>query len=88
MPALVGVTDTNALAARACNAASHGHREDLFCGLARTGRSNIYVSAHVPGELAHHLADVAAKYPGWRSPMPSRCCGARSCRVCQLLTWP
>jgi len=64
MPALVGVTDTNALAARACNAASHGHREDLFCGLARTGRSNTYVSAHVPGELGEHLADVAAKYPG------------------------
>jgi hypothetical protein len=64
MPALIGVTDTNALAARACNAASHGRREDLFCGLARTGRSNTYVSAHVSGELGDHLADVAAKYPG------------------------
>jgi len=64
MPALVGVTDTNALAARACNAASHGHREDLFCGLARTGRSNTYVSAHVPGELGDHLAEVVANCPG------------------------
>jgi hypothetical protein len=46
--ALVGVTDTNALAARACNAASFGRREDLFGGLAHTGRCNTYVSAHVP----------------------------------------
>jgi hypothetical protein len=45
--ALVGVTDTSALAARACNAASR-RREDLFGGLAHTGRCNTYVSAHVP----------------------------------------
>jgi hypothetical protein len=30
--------------------------ENLFTGLAITGRSNTYVSAHVPGELARHLA--------------------------------
>jgi hypothetical protein len=61
-PALVGVTDTNALAARACNAARRGLVEDLFVGLAGTGRSNTYVSAHVPGELDDHLVDVAAKH--------------------------
>jgi hypothetical protein len=62
--ALVGVTDTNALAARACNAASRGRREDLFGGLAHTGRCNTYVSAHVPGELDQYLAVVATHYPG------------------------
>ena len=62
--ALVGVTDTNALAARACNAASCGRREDLFGGLAHTGRCNTYVSAHVPDELDQHLAVVTTHYPG------------------------
>jgi hypothetical protein len=37
MPALVGIADTNALAARACNAASRFLTEDLFTGLARHG---------------------------------------------------
>jgi hypothetical protein len=37
-PALVGVTDTNALAARACNAASRDRQEDLFGRLAYTSR--------------------------------------------------
>lgn len=63
-PALVGITDTNALASRACNAASNSVAENLFTGLAITGRSNTYVSAHVPGELARHLADVAKGHPG------------------------
>jgi len=63
-PALVGITDTNALASRACNAASASRREDLFTGLAFTGRSNTYVSAHVPGELIRHLGDVAEGFPG------------------------
>jgi hypothetical protein len=63
-PALVGVTDTNALASRACNAARNSVAESLFTGLAVTGRSNTYVSAHVPGELARHLADVAEGHPG------------------------
>jgi hypothetical protein len=63
-PALVCVTDTNALAARACNAAHRGRAEDLFVGLAGTGRSNTFVSAHVPGELEDHLADVAGKHDG------------------------
>jgi hypothetical protein len=79
--ALVAITDTNALAARACNAASCSRAEDLFTGLADTGRSNTYVSAHVPGELDDHLADVAAHYDGlsladaervlWRQMMPN-----------------
>jgi hypothetical protein len=63
-PALVGVADTNTLAARACNAASHSLAEDLFTGLAATGRSNTFVSAHVPGELDDHLAQVVAHYQG------------------------
>ncbi|MGH3188315.1 MAG: hypothetical protein ACRDOL_13780 [Streptosporangiaceae bacterium] len=63
-PALVGITDTNALASRACNAASNSVAENLFTGLAITGRSNTYVSAHVPGELVRRLADVAKGHPG------------------------
>lgn len=63
-PALVAITDTNALATRACNTARRGAIEDLFIGLASTGRSNTYVSAHVPGELDDHLADVAANHEG------------------------
>jgi hypothetical protein len=38
--------------------------ESLFTGLAVTGRSNTDVSAHVPGELARQLADVAEGHPG------------------------
>ncbi|WP_300611973.1 hypothetical protein [Trebonia sp.] len=64
VPALVGITDTNALASRACNAARSSVAENLFTGLATTGRSNTYVSAHVPGELVRHLADVAEGHPG------------------------
>lgn len=64
VPALVGITDTNALASRACNAARNSVAEDLFTRLAVTGRSNTYISAHVPGELACHLADVAEGHPG------------------------
>jgi hypothetical protein len=64
VPALVGITDTNALASRACNAARNSVAENLFTGLAVTGRSNTYVSAHVPGELVRHLADVAEGHPG------------------------
>lgn len=60
MPALVVITDTNALAGRACNAAGASGVEELFVGLATTGRSNTYVSAHVPGELDDHLGDVTA----------------------------
>lgn len=37
--------------------------ESLFAGLAGTGRSNMYVSAHVPGELMLRLPEVARKYP-------------------------
>jgi hypothetical protein len=62
-PALVAVTDTNALASRACNAASSGQPENLFTGLAITGRSNAYVSAHVPDELVRRLPEVASHYP-------------------------
>jgi hypothetical protein len=64
MPALVGITDTNALASRACSAASRARHEDLFTGLAFTGRSNTYISAHVPGELIRHLGNVAEGFPG------------------------
>jgi hypothetical protein len=64
VPALVGITDTNALASRACNAARNSVAENLFTGLAVTGRSNTYISAHVPGELVRHLADVAEGHPG------------------------
>jgi hypothetical protein len=64
VPALVGITDTNALASRACNAARNSLAENLFTGLAVTGRSNTYISAHVPGELVRHLADVAEGHPG------------------------
>jgi hypothetical protein len=75
-PALVGITDTNALASRACNAARNSAAESLFAGLARTGRSNTYVS-----ELVLRLPEVARKYPGldlrdvervlWADVMPS-----------------
>jgi hypothetical protein len=58
VPALVGITDTNALASRACNAARNSVPENLFTGLAITGRSNTYVSAHVPGELTLHLREA------------------------------
>ena len=64
VPALIGITDTNALASRACNAARNSVAENLFTGLAVTGRSNTYISAHVPGELVRHLADVAEGHPG------------------------
>lgn len=65
-PPLVAVTDTNALAARACSAADRGAPEDLFAALASTGRSPTVVSAHVPGELEEHLAEVAANRPHLR----------------------
>jgi hypothetical protein len=87
-PALVGITDNCALATRACRAASRSGIEDLFTGLTGTGRSNKHVSAHVPGELDDHLADVAANYHGlaladaervlWRQMMPK----------VQSSTWP
>ena len=64
VPALVGITDANALASRACNAARNSAAENLFTGLAVTGRSNTYISAHVPAELVRHLADVAEGHPG------------------------
>jgi hypothetical protein len=64
VPALAGITDTNALASRACNAARSSVAENLFTGLAVTGRSNTYISAHVPEELVRHLADVAEGHPG------------------------
>lgn len=64
VPALVGIADTNTLATRACNAASRAAAEELFTGLAATGRSNTFVSAHVPAELEIHLPEVAAHYPG------------------------
>jgi predicted transposase YbfD/YdcC len=60
MPRLVAVTDTNAIAARACHAAAAGETEELFTRLAGSGRSNTFISAHVPGELESHLADTAA----------------------------
>jgi hypothetical protein len=71
-PALVGVTDINALASRACNAARNSLAENLFTGLAVTGRSNTFVSAHVPGELARHLADVVKGHDGGHSHTVSR----------------
>jgi len=60
-PALVAVTDTNALMQRACNAVLEGQAKNVFLGLAATGRSNTFVAAHVPGELGRHLPTVAAK---------------------------
>lgn len=56
---LVAVTDTNALARRACGAVRAATTDDLFPGLAITGRSNTFVAGHVPEELADHLRDVA-----------------------------
>src|SRR5262245_29556291 len=47
-PQLVVVADTNALASRACHAVRHGVHESLFTGLSMTGRSRIFVGAHVP----------------------------------------
>jgi hypothetical protein len=48
-PALVGVADTNALAARACNAARRGRVEDLFVGLA--GGHSTHVAAPTPSAI-------------------------------------
>ena len=42
-----------------CNAA-----EELFTGLAGTGRSNTFVSAHIPFELKAHFGEVPARSPG------------------------
>ena len=86
VPALVGITDTNALASRACNAARNLAAENLFTGLAVTGRSNTYVSAHVPGELVRHLADVAEGHPAWIFGKPNGSCGTTSCRWCRWST--
>jgi hypothetical protein len=60
-PALVAVTDTNALMQRACDAVLEGQGKNVFLGLTTTGRSNTYVAAHVPGELGRHLPTIAAK---------------------------
>jgi hypothetical protein len=87
VPALVGITDTNALASRACNAARNSVAENLFTGLAVTGRSNTYISAHVPGELVRHLADVAEGHPGLDLREAERSCGTTSCRWCPWSTW-
>ena len=59
-PALAVVADTNVLASRACNAVREGRSEELLSGLVGTGRSNLYVSAHVPEELVEHLTAIAA----------------------------
>ena len=59
-PQLVVVADTNTLASRACHAVRHGEGESLFTGLSTTGRSRVFVGAHVPRELDDHLRDVAA----------------------------
>jgi hypothetical protein len=58
-PALVAVTDTNALLRRACHEVLHGPQDNIFRGLSTTGRSNIFVAAHVPGEIAKYLPTVA-----------------------------
>ena len=57
--ALIAVVDTNVVARSACSAVRSGRRDGLFSGLATTGRSNLYMGAHVPTELANHLGDVA-----------------------------
>lgn len=54
------VVAVNVLASSACRAARNGHPDDLWTSLATTGRSNVYVGAHVPGELVEHLSDVVA----------------------------
>jgi hypothetical protein len=59
--ALVAVTDTNALARQACRYAAGAAAEGgVVAGLAGTGRSNVFVGAHVPGELVERLPEVAA----------------------------
>ncbi|MDQ7911372.1 hypothetical protein RB614_43485 [Phytohabitans sp. ZYX-F-186] len=59
--ALVAVTDTNVLARQACRLVREvGGGDGLVTGLAATGRSNVFVGAHVPGELAERLTVVAA----------------------------
>ena len=87
VPTLVGITDTNALASRVCNAARNLVAENLFTGLPVTRRSNTYVSAHVPEELARHLADVAKGHPGRDLGKPNGSCGTTSCRWCRWSTW-
>lgn len=71
--ALIAVVDTNVLARRACRAARRDHTEDpLFDGLTATGRSNIFMGAHVPGELVERLATVAASVGVTRRIPPTR----------------
>ncbi|MBO2461466.1 hypothetical protein [Actinomadura violacea] len=60
-PVLVAVTDTNALASRAWHAALDGRAEELFTGLARTGRSPTFVAAHVPAELELRLPEATTR---------------------------
>lgn len=57
--ALVAITDTNALLRRACHEVRHGPDDNIFRGLAATGRSNTFVAAHVPTELLEYLPVVA-----------------------------
>lgn len=59
VPALVAIADTNVLARQACRG-SVGGEVGIVAALAGTGRSNIFAGAHVPGELAEHLVEVAA----------------------------
>jgi hypothetical protein len=59
---LVAVTDTNALASRAWHAALEGQAEDLFTGLALTGRSPTFVAAHVPDELELRLCEATTRF--------------------------
>jgi hypothetical protein len=57
-PHLVVVADTNALGARACNVVRVGGAESLFRGLAMTGRSRVFVGAHIPRVLDRRLPDI------------------------------
>lgn len=60
-PALVAITDTNALLLRTCNEVRFGPGRNDFRRLSSTGRSNTFVAAHVPGELVKYLPAVAAQ---------------------------
>lgn len=61
-PLPVLVTDTNAVASRAWHAATCGKVEDLFTGLALTGRTPVFVAAHVPAELELRLPEATARF--------------------------
>jgi hypothetical protein len=90
-PGLVAITDTNALAGRACHSVRMGQPiERLFTSLAMTGCSPVYVAPHVVGELVRRLPEIAdkigvalaaARTMLWR-PARALCC--KWTRICRL----